>query len=306
MWNEKITEQLQSCILCPRKCKANRIVGELGYCREPAAIYLARAALHMWEEPCISGTKGSGAVFFSGCNMRCVFCQNHEISDASRGKEVSLNRLVDIFFELKEKGANNINLVTPTHYVPQICEAIKLAKANGFNLPFVYNTSGYERVETLQKLEGLIDIYLPDFKYMDEKRARAYSKASDYPEVVKLAIAEMVRQVGAPQFYADSGLMERGVIVRHLVLPDTNRDSKQIIRYLHENYGEKIYISIMSQYTPISGQLNAFEELNRCVSREQYDRCVRFAQEIGVVNGFVQDGETAKTSFIPSFDYEGV
>lgn len=297
-------ERLQQCELCPRCCKINRLEGKKGYCKESASLQLARAALHMWEEPCISGERGSGTVFFSGCAMGCVFCQNKEIASGTVGKEITVARLAEIFLELQEKGAHNINLVTPSHYVLQIKEAILIAKEKGLALPIVYNSSGYELVSSLQLLDGLVDIYLPDFKYHDPKLASRYSKAKDYFEVASLALAEMVRQVGDPQFDED-GRMKKGVIVRHLALPNAMADSKAIIRYLYETYGDRIYISIMNQYTPLP-QVAKFEEINRTLTSEEYDELVDYAIEIGVEHGFIQEGETASESFIPAFDYEGV
>jgi len=303
-----IKQKLQSCELCPRNCRVNRLEGEIGYCGESSDIYVARAALHHWEEPCISGDRGSGTVFFTGCNMRCVFCQNYKISSnrdgVHQGQKVSIEQLSEIFLKLEKQGAHNINLVTPTHYAVQVKEAIMLAKEKGIRIPFVYNSSGYEKVETLQTLDGLIDIYLPDFKYMDEERAKKYSGAPDYPLRAKAAIAEMVRQVGEPVF--QDGIMIKGVIARHLVMPDANKDAKQIIRYLSETYGETIFISILNQYTPISEQLKHYPEINQRVSMAQYERCVDFAERLGVANAYVQENSAVGEEFIPSFQGEGV
>lgn len=267
-------------------------------------IYLARAALHMWEEPCISGTKGSGAVFFSGCGLRCCFCQNHDIAIGSRGLAVSVERIGEIFLELKEKGAANINLVTGAHYVPQIIEALKLARMQGMDLPVVYNSSGYEKLETLKLLEGYVDIYLPDLKYMEPDLAQKFSHAPDYVERAKAAIKEMVRQSGSCQFGED-GYIRRGTIVRHLILPGHTKNSRKVLRYLHETYGEEIYISIMNQYTPVR-EFGEFKELNRKVTKREYEKVLDTAVEMGIQNGFIQEGETASESFIPEFDYEGV
>lgn len=298
----------KECTLCPRKCKVNRENSQLGYCRMPDKLYVARAALHMWEEPCISGKNGSGTIFFEGCNLRCVYCQNGDISGGIKDQErwITGERLSRIMLGLQKKGANNINLVTPTHYVPVIVEAITLARANGLVLPIVYNCGGYENVETLKELEGMIDIYLPDFKYMNADRAMLYSKASNYPEIAKKAIWEMVRQTGECVFDKETGIIKKGVIVRHLVLPDSNRDTKQILRYLHETYGDKIYISLMSQYTPISARLSEFPQLNQKVNRKQYDKCIEFAKKLGITNAYVQEDDVALESFIPAFEYEGV
>lgn len=295
----------ESCTLCPRNCRADRLHGNFGYCGQTANLKAARAALHMWEEPCISGESGSGTIFFSGCALRCVFCQNREIALSQSGLDITYERLIEIFFELEKKGANNINLVTATHFVPIIVDAIKDAKKQGLTLPFVYNTSSYENVDIVRKLENLVDIYLPDFKYYDEKIAKRYANAPDYRETAKKAIAEMVRQVGDPVFDKQTGLMKKGVIVRHLVLPGQVEDSKKIIRYLYDTYGDTIYISIMNQFTPIEG-LEEFPEINRTLSEAEYEEVVDFALEIGVEYGFIQEGETASESFIPPFDYEGI
>ena len=296
---------MSDCTLCPRRCHVNRQAGQTGYCRETSKLAVARAALHMWEETCISGKNGSGAVFFSGCNMRCVFCQNYNISGAKTGKLISAERLAEIFLELKEQGAHNINLVTPTHYVPQIAEALDTAKRKGLNIPIVYNTSGYECKETLRMLEGYVDVYLPDFKYWDEEIDRRLSHAPDYTVHAKQALEEMVRQTGGIEIDKKSGLIKRGVIVRHLVLPGHVKDSKEIISYLHGTYGNQIMISIMNQYTPMP-QAEGLEQLGRRVTKKEYKKVVDHALEIGVENGYVQEGGTASESFIPEFDGEGV
>ena len=298
-------DYMSDCTLCPRECHADRLHGILGYCMEPAAVTAARAALHFWEEPCISGECGSGTVFFSGCNLRCVFCQNHEIARGKAGKEITVERLAEIFLELQEKGAANINLVTPTHYVPQIVEALKQAGEQGLMLPVVYNCGGYEKVETLRLLEGYVDIYLPDFKYMKSETALRYSKAADYPQRAKEAVEEMVRQVGSPRFCEETGLMQKGVVVRHLVLPGHVKEAGTILRYLHETYGNRIYLSIMNQYTPLAG-VEYFPEINRKVTKREYEAVLSVAVDCGVENGFFQEGDTAKESFIPPFSGEGI
>lgn len=282
-------------------------MGQKGVCGMTNELKVARAALHFWEEPCISGKEGSGAVFFCGCALHCVFCQNQEIANGTVGKNISTGRLSEIFLELQEKGANNINLVTPGQFVPQITVALERAKSRGLIIPIVYNTSSYESVETIKMLDGLIDIYLPDFKYMEKELATKYSHAPDYPETAKKAIAEMVRQTGAAVFYDDDeeGLMKRGTIVRHLTLPGCMEDSKNVIRYLYETYGDRIYISIMNQYTPLA-HVKEYPELNRKITAEEYDELVDFAINLGVENGFIQEGETAEESFIPDFNCEGV
>lgn len=301
---EEIRETMSSCVLCPRECHVDRNAGKKGFCGMDNRVYLARAALHMWEEPCISGTNGSGAVFFSGCGLRCCFCQNHDIAIGSRGLEISVDRLGEIFLELKEKGAANINLVTGAHYVPQIIQALEQARRQGMDLPVVYNSSGYEKVETLKMLEGYVDIYLPDMKYIEQELARKFSHAPDYVGTAKAAIAEMVRQTGPCQFDMD-GYIRKGTIVRHLILPGHTRNSMEVLRYLHETYGEDIYISIMNQYTPVR-ELKEFKELNRKVTKREYEKVLDAAVNMGIQNGFIQEGETASESFIPEFDYEGV
>lgn len=299
------TESLYTnCALCPRNCKVGRTLGKVGYCHETDELVIGRAALHFWEEPCLSGERGSGAVFFAGCNMGCVFCQNYELANGKVGKKVSTKRLAQIFFELAAKGAHNINLVTPTHYIPHIREALIMAKNQGLKLPIIYNCSGYERVSSLKLLEGLIDIYLPDFKYFDESLALKYSKAKGYPEVAKAAIREMVRQVGAAEFDED-GMMQKGVIVRHLLLPGQLMNAKAVVKYLYENYEDTIFLSLMNQYTPLE-QVKGIEALDRRVSKKAYERLIDYAIALGVENAFIQEGGTAEESFIPDFNGEGV
>ncbi len=253
----------------------------------------------MWEEPPISGEEGSGTVFFAGCPLGCVYCQNRRISKGETGTPVSIEQLASIYLKLQQMGANNINLVTPTHYVPQIKESLIKAKENGLNIPVVYNTSGYEKVETLKTLDGLVDIYLPDFKYFSLQIAGKYSKAQDYPIVAKEAIKEMFRQVGTPQF--ENAMMKKGMIVRHLILPNQKDDSKKIIEYLYNEYGDDIFLSIMNQYTPLENVVD-YPEINRSVTGEEYEDVIDFAEEIGVENAFIQDGEAASESFIPDFE----
>lgn len=305
MNDELIHNTMSECRLCPRLCGVNRLAGEYGYCGQTAQLTAARAALHMWEEPCISGTGGSGAVFFSGCNMRCVYCQNHSIALGKAGFPITIQHLSEIFMALQEKGAHNINLVTPTHFIPQLREALLLSRQNGLKLPVVYNTGGYELPASLRMLEGLVDVYLPDMKYHSPRLGEAYSHAPDYFETACAALAEMYRQTGAPSFDETTGLIKGGVIVRHLILPGQTGDSKRIIRYLHEHYGNTIYISIMNQYTPLP-HVAPYPELNRKVTQEEYDRVISFALKVGVENGYYQEGGTAKESFIPDFDGEGL
>ncbi len=298
-------KEMKSCTLCPRNCKVDRLSGSAGFCRVSAALKAARAALHFWEEPCISGTRGSGAVFFCGCSMGCVFCQNELISRGKTGKEITTAHLAEIFLKLQnEKKAHNINLVTPTHYVPQIAEALEKAREQGLVIPVVYNSSAYEKPETLKRMEGLVDIYLPDFKYMDGALARKYSQAEDYSFWAKQALEEMVRQVPEPEFTPD-GMMKKGVIVRHLILPGCRKDSKEVLRYLKETYGDQIYISLMNQYTPMPG-ISRYPELNRTITKREYEWMTEYALSIGIENGFIQEGNTAQESFIPPFDAEGL
>lgn len=294
------------CTLCPRNCAVDRRNGEKGICGQTAELKIARAALHFWEEPCISGTAGSGTVFFSGCSLHCVFCQNEPIANGTVGKIITVERLSEIFLELERQGAHNINLVTPGHFIPQIKEALLLAKEKGLTVPIVYNTSSYESVEALKCLEGLVDIYLPDFKYMSSELSAKYSHASDYSVMAKAAIAEMVRQTGMPVFdeQGEEGLLKRGTVVRHLTLPGCMEDSKEILNYLHTTYGDKIYISIMNQFTPLEN-VAAFPELNRKITEEEYDELIDYAIDLGIEQGFIQEGETAEESFIPDFDCKG-
>lgn len=294
-----------NCNLCPRECKVDRWHGDKGVCGVSGErIMCARAALHMWEEPCISGEKGSGTVFFSGCSLRCVYCQNFEIARATIGKEITIERLSQIFLELQEMGAANINLVTPTHYTLQIIDALKMAKEQGLRIPIVYNCSGYEKVETLKCLEGFVDIYLVDFKYMDAQIAKRYSKAEDYPFIAKKALEEMVHQCRDVKFDQD-GMMKKGVIVRHLLLPDGLQNAKEVVKYVYETYGDDVFLSLMNQYTPLP-HVKDFLELMRRVTEEEYEELVDYAISLGVENGFIQEGETAEESFIPTFDGEGI
>lgn len=302
-------DEFLECRLCPRNCKVNRTTGQVGVCKVPATLKVARAALHFWEEPCISGTTGSGTVFFSGCSLRCLFCQNQDISYGQSGKNISRERLIEIFLELQGKGANNINLVTAGQYAPHIIWAVERAREQGLKIPIVYNTSSYENVSTIKSLEGIVDIYLPDFKYWDSNVAAKYSKAPDYPAVAKEVIAEMVRQQPMPIFEydpkQDMEIMKKGVIVRQLLLPEQLADAKQVTKYLYDAYGNRIYISLMSQYTPLS-HVEGYPELEQKVSPKIYEKLVEYAIGLGVENGFIQEGDVAEESFIPAFDGEGV
>ena len=310
---------MKICTLCPRMCAVDRKSGERGICGQTTEINVARAALHFWEEPCISGEMGSGAVFFSGCALHCVFCQNENIANGTAGKVISTERLGEIFLELQEKGANNINLVTPGQFVPQIIKAVELARNQNLKIPIVYNTSSYENVDTIRSLEGIVDIYLPDFKYMDPFLAAKYSHAPDYPQTAKAAIAEMVRQQPRPVFAweekrgedvpkeaCEGAVMKQGVIVRQLLLPGCLKDARNIVRYLYETYQNKIYVSLMSQYTPLE-HVRDYPELAHRVSRRTYDRYVDAAIALGITQAFIQEPGVAKESFIPDFsNAEGV
>ncbi|MCM1286402.1 MAG: radical SAM protein [Acetobacter sp.] len=286
-----------NCSICPRKCNIDRNI-KTGYCNAPSAFKLARAALHYWEEPCISGNSGSAAVFFSGCNMRCVFCQNYEISRECKGVEISDERLVEIFEDLINQGANNINLVNPTHYADRLASVLKGWKSP---VPIVYNSSGYENTEMLKKFEGLIDIYLPDLKYSRADKAKRYSNAEDYFDTAKSAILEMRRQVND---VFDGGLMKKGLIIRHLILPQNTNSSLEIIDWISENLPDT-YISLMAQYVPC-GNLDNFNEINRTITKREYEKVVNYAVDKGIKNVFIQELSSAQAKFIPKFDFTGV
>lgn len=314
---------LTSCHLCPRNCGVNRESGETGFCGLPSEIRAARAALLYYEEPCLSGVAGSGAIFFTGCNLGCVFCQNAAISSGLRGgpssyagEPIDAGRLSKIMLQLQKQGASNINLVTPSHVLHVLIPALEKAKADGLRIPVVYNTASYEKAEALRALEGLVDIYLPDLKYHSAQLATSYSKAPDYWETATAAIKEMVRQCPQPVFEDGSSsldeaddrndpLMMRGVIVRHMVMPGHIEDSKEILCYLYGTYGDRIFISIMNQYTPMP-QCSANPLLSRPVTKKEYDEVVDFAISLGIENGFLQEGGTISKSFIPAWDGTGI
>ena len=294
------------CTLCPRLCHAERMEQEgKGVCRVGTLPRIARAALHMWEEPCISGTRGSGAIFFSGCNLQCAFCQNEVISHGGQGETVSVERLAEIFRELENQGAHNINLVTPTMFSPQINAALTLAKAHGLHIPVVYNTSGYELPEALAVIAPQINVYLPDFKYLSPELSARYSHAADYPDFAKASLAMMAARLGSARF-DESGMMTRGIIVRHLLLPGQLRESMRVLDYLYGEYGNSIYYSLMSQYTPLPTLPETYPELRRRVTTYEYQKLIDHACSLGITNGFIQDGRSAKESFIPAFNGEGV
>lgn len=291
----------KKCNLCARRCGVDRTVSA-GYCRMKNEIYLSRAALHFWEEPPISGERGSGAIFFSGCSLSCIYCQNREISRGRAGKVVTVERLCEIMLDLQRHGAHNINFVTPTHYIPSVADAIKLARSKGLTIPIVYNTGSYDTPEALKILEGLVDIYLPDLKYYTPRTANEYSSAKDYPEVARDAIAEMYRQVGRAQIDGE-GMMTRGVVVRILLLPGHVAEAKLSLKYLMDTYGDSIYISLMNQYTPMPDMPSP---LNRRVTRDEYEQLLDYAEKLGLKNGFTQEFGTASESFIPPFDNTGI
>lgn len=293
---------LTNCKLCPRSCGVNRLDGEIGYCGAGKEIKIARASLHQWEEPCISGTRGSGTVFFSNCSLNCVFCQNHTISQEGIGNEISIEELSHIFLDLQSQGAHNINLVTPTHYVCLIIEAIILAKQKGLTLPILYNSSGYENRETLKLLKGYIDVYLPDIKYFNNKYALRYSDTKDYFYYASRAALEMFDQVGEVQFDSND-MITRGVIIRHLLLPGLLFDSKKIIDFIYESFKDSVYISIMNQYTPMH-KASEFNEINKPLNPNHYDSLINYALSIGVNNGFIQDSGTSSKAYVPEFTQE--
>lgn len=286
------------CNICPRKCNIDRNK-TVGFCKSPNEFKVARAALHYWEEPCLSGKNGSGAVFFSGCNLKCVFCQNYEISRDNKGVIITEQKLIEIFEKLIDDGAENINLVNPTHYAPMIAEVLKKWKSP---VPVLYNSSGYESVETLKLLDGLIDIYLPDFKYIRDDKALRYSKAKDYPQVAMSALSEMKRQVGEDVF--DGEMMKKGMIIRHLILPQNTNSSLKIIDYIAENLPDT-YISLMAQYTPCT-DLSEYSEINRTITKREYEKVVNYALDKGLTKVFIQEMKSASKDFIPPFDFSGV
>ncbi|MBR2965347.1 MAG: radical SAM protein [Clostridia bacterium] len=296
-----MNNEYENCLLCGRACGKNRREGELGYCKMLAVPTVARAALHAWEEPCISGTRGSGTVFFTGCSLGCIFCQNREISGGKVGRTVSDERLSEIMLELQASGAHNINFVTPTHFAPSVVSSVKLARERGMSLPIVYNTSSYDSKIALRMLEGTVDVYLADYKYHLPKTAGVLSNAENYPEIARAAIAEMVRQKPTPVI--EDGIMRSGVIVRLLLLPGKVAEAKLAVKYLHDTYGDAVYLSLMSQYTPMPDMPRP---LDRTVTRAEYSELVDYAIEKGITRAFVQDGKAASESFIPAFDLTGV
>ena len=289
---------LNNCMLCPRKCGVNRYKKK-GACGATNKLKIAYYSLHKWEEPVISGSNGSGTIFFSNCNMKCIYCQNKKISIDGYGKYISNKKLEEIMLKLQDMGAHNINLVTPTHYVPQIVSILQKIKGKNLKIPVVYNTSSYENVGTIMFLNNLVDIYLADLKYYDDSLAYNYSGCKNYFETATMAIDEMYRQVGNYSFDKD-GLMTKGLIVRVLILPGHVEDAKKIIKYLYMTYKDSIFISIMNQFTPVNTCI--YSNLNRKLTDEEYDDVIKYALSLGVTNAFIQEGETADDSFIPDFN----
>ena len=291
---------LRNCTLCPRNCHVNRYQKK-GYCKASSKLKVSLASLHQWEEPFISGVNGSGTIFFSHCNLGCIYCQNKKIRDGY-GKEISIKRFSEILLEQQKRGAHNINLVTPTHYVPLIKKGIIKAKNNGLTIPIVYNTSSYENIETIQMMDKLIDIYLADLKYYDSLLGNKYSNCKDYFYFASKAIDEMYKQVG--KFEIEDGLLKKGLVVRILLLPGGVEDCKKILKYLYSKYQDNIYMSIMNQYTPI--EKYKYQELNRTVKDEEYDELINYACDLGIKNAFIQEGNVCNESFIPDFNLDNV
>ena len=293
---------MKPCELCPRKCRVDR-VNRLGFCGADENLRVALVNLHRWEEPCLVGENGAGTIFFAHCNLRCVYCQNFSISHGGFGAAISIERLAEIFLEQQQRGASNVELVTPTHYADKICAAIDLAKAHGLHLPIVWNSNAYENVETLEMLRGRVDIFLPDLKYFDDVAARNFSAAPNYFSIAAAAVKKMFELVGAAQIV--NGQMIRGVIVRHLILPNFRRDAMKIVDWLHENFGDEIFISLMNQYTPLY-RASEHKKISRTLTTFEYQSVVEHTTERGVKNCFIQIGKTADVKFIPKFDLSGV
>ena len=295
---------LEKCQICPRDCKVNRLLGNKGYCKCDDKIKIALVSTHNYEEPCISGKNGSGTIFFSNCNLNCVFCQNHEISQEGKGVEVSTERLAEIFIEQQDRGVNNINLVTPTMYVYQIIEAIKIARNKGLNIPIIYNSNGYENVETIKMLKGYIDVYLPDLKYYNDILAVKYSKAPKYFEIATEAIKEMINQVGNPVFN-DDGIIQKGVIIRHLILPNHIRNSKNILKWIKENLNEDVYVSVMAQYFP-TYKAKQIEGMDRKINKKEYNEVEKYLYTLDIKNGYMQDLGKHEEEYVPDFNLSNI
>ena len=293
-------ELLEKCEICPHKCKVNRIEGKVGRCKAKDTVKIALYSIHKFEEPCISGNNGSGTVFFSNCNLNCIYCQNYEISQEGKGREISIEELAEIFIEEQRQKADNINLVTPTSYVPQIIEAIKIARKKGLNIPIIYNTNGYEEIETLKMLEGSIDVYLPDLKYYDNELSKKYSNIDNYFEIATKAIKEMYRQVGSP-ILDDKGIIKKGLMIRHLVLPNNIENSKKILKWLKENIDENVYIDIMAQYFPTYKAKNV-QELNRKLNKKEYEEIEDYVYKLDIKNGYMQDLGEHEEEYVPKWE----
>jgi len=292
-------ELLEKCTICPHNCGINRTNNQIGRCKSKDTVKIALYSTHNFEEPCISGKKGSGTVFFSNCNMNCVFCQNYEISQQGKGKEITIEELAEIFIKQQEKDVENINLVTPTSYVPQIIEAIKIARNKGLKLPIVYNTNGYEKVETLEMLEGYVDIYLPDFKYSDNELAKRLSKVNNYFEIATQALTEMYRQTGKAVF-DDRGIMQKGMIIRHLVLPNQILNSRKVLKWINENMND-VYVSVMAQYFP-TYKAKDIEDINRKLSKEEYEQIENYLYRLDLENGYIQELGEHEEEYVPKWD----
>lgn len=290
---------LEECTICPHNCEINRLDGQIGRCKSKDTVKIALYSTHNFEEPCISGKKGSGTVFFSNCNMNCVFCQNYEISQQGKGREISIQELADIFIKQQEKDVENINLVTPTSYVPQIIEAIKIARKNGLNIPIVYNTNGYEKVETLKMLEGYIDIYLPDLKYSDDLLAKRLSKVDNYFKTATNAIKEMYRQVGKAKF-DENGIMQKGMIIRHLVLPNHILNSRRVLKWINDNMND-VYVSVMAQYFP-TYKAKEIEDINRKLTKEEYEEIENYLYRLNLENGYIQELGEHEEEYVPKWE----
>ena len=294
-------KQLDKCEICPRKCEVNRNNNQIGWCKSTDRVKIGLYSIHNFEEPCISGDKGSGTVFFSNCTMNCIFCQNYEISQLGKGKEISIEELANIFIKQQEKGVHNINLVTPTSYVYQIIEAIKIAKAKGLNIPIVYNTNGYENIETIKALNGYVDVYLPDLKYAEEKLAIEYSGAKNYFEIATKAIKEMIKQVGNIKLNED-GIIQKGFIIRHLVLPNHIENSKKVLLWIKQNLPNDIYVSIMAQYFP-TYKAKENQELNRKLTKKEWEQIEKYVEEIDIENGFIQELGDHEEEYVPKWEF---
>lgn len=299
---------LADCTLCPRMCHIDRLAGNVGFCRAGTLPRVALVSLHPWEEPCLTGANGAGTVFFSHCSLRCVFCQNHAISQPCEHPEtaceVTIERLAEIFCEQEARGAATLDLVSPTHYLPQIATALRIAKEAGLHLPVVWNSSGYENPTALFHLRGLVDVFLPDMKYMDPLTAKRYSAAEDYPAHIFAVLDTMLTLVGSPQF-SPAGCMEKGVLIRHLILPNHRHESMAMIDALHARYGNRIYLSLMNQYTPLY-RASAYKEINRALTSFEYESVIDHARTRGISQCYVQEGGTVSASFVPLFDGRGV